>query len=116
AEIDATLDGRAGSRVSSGTDLARASSARRGDDGRPRRPIGPPRAAINVTVGEPEEADGATRITQSFLLPHPLASAWALMRDVEQMAPCLPGLVLDGPPQDNFATGRLEAKIGPVTA
>jgi carbon-monoxide dehydrogenase small subunit len=74
------------------------------------------RAPINVTVGEIEEADGQTRIRQSFVLPHPRAAVWALMSDIERVAPCMPGLVLDGPPQSDKVAGRLEANIGPITA
>jgi carbon-monoxide dehydrogenase small subunit len=74
------------------------------------------RAPIKVTVGELEEADGATRISQSFVLPHPRDAVWALMSDIEKIAPCMPGLVLDGPPQDDKVAGRLGAKIGPITA
>jgi carbon-monoxide dehydrogenase small subunit len=38
------------------------------------------------------------------------------MSDVEKMAPCMPGLVLDGPPQGATVAGRLEARIGPIAA
>ena len=74
------------------------------------------RAPINVTVGEIEEADGLTRIRQSFVLPHARDAVWALMSDIERIAPCMPGLVLDGPPQGDKVAGRLEARIGPITA
>jgi len=82
----------------------------------PRPHAGPARAPIDVAVGELEEADGATRISQSFVLPHPRDAVWALMSDIEKIAPCMPGLVLDGPPQGDKVAGRLEAKIGPITA
>ena len=39
-----------------------------------------------------------------------------LMSDIEEIAPCMPGLVLDGPPQGDKVAGRLEAKIGPIAA
>jgi aerobic carbon-monoxide dehydrogenase small subunit len=74
------------------------------------------RAPIKVTVGEIEEVDGHTRIRQSFVLPHPREAVWALMADIELVAPCMPGFVLDGPPQGDIVAGRLEAKIGPITA
>ncbi len=73
-------------------------------------------AAIEVTVSQPEEADGATRIHQSFVLPHAREAVWALMSDVEKVAGCMPGLSLDGPPQGDRITGRLEASIGPIAA
>jgi len=74
------------------------------------------RAPIRVTVGQLEEAGGETRITQSFVLPHPRAAAWKLMSDVEAVARCMPGLSLDGPPVGDTVSGRLEAKIGPIAA
>jgi carbon-monoxide dehydrogenase small subunit len=73
-------------------------------------------APIHVTVSEMEELDGATRIAQSFVLPHGREAVWALMSDVERLARCMPGLVLDGPPQGDKVSGRLEAKIGPIAA
>ncbi len=74
------------------------------------------RAPIRVTVGQLEEAGGETRITQSFVLPHPRAAVWKLMSDVEAVARCMPGLSLDGPPVGDNVSGRLEAKIGPIAA
>jgi carbon-monoxide dehydrogenase small subunit len=74
------------------------------------------RAPIGVTVGAIEEVDGATRLTQSFVLPHPRQAVWALMSDVEAVARCMPGLALDGPSEGDKVAGRLEVKIGPITA
>jgi len=77
---------------------------------------GPTPARIAVAVGELEEAGGETRIAQSFVLAHPRAAVWALMSDVSRVAPCMPGLVLDGPPEGDKVKGRLEASIGPIAA
>jgi carbon-monoxide dehydrogenase small subunit len=74
------------------------------------------RAPIRVTVGQPEEVGGETRLTQSFILPHPRAAVWQLMSDVEAVALCMPGVSLDGPPVGDKVSGRLEAKIGPIAA
>jgi carbon-monoxide dehydrogenase small subunit len=74
------------------------------------------RAPIRVTVGQPEEAGGETRLTQSFVLSHPREAVWALMSDVQAVARCMPGLSLDGPPVGDTVSGRLEAKIGPIAA
>ena len=38
------------------------------------------------------------------------------MSDVEAVARCMPGLSLAGPPQGDKVAGRLEAKIGPISA
>ncbi|MGE0849963.1 MAG: 2Fe-2S iron-sulfur cluster-binding protein [Hyphomicrobiaceae bacterium] len=71
---------------------------------------------IEVTVGQMEEAGGTTRLSQSFVLPHPREAVWALMSDVGKVARCMPGLALDAPPQDGKVAGRLEARIGPIAA
>jgi len=74
------------------------------------------RQPIAVEVGSIEEVDGATRLTQSFVLPHRRDAVWALLSDVEKVARCMPGLALDGPPDGDKVSGRLEVKIGPITA
>ncbi len=71
---------------------------------------------IRVSVGQLEEVAGATRIWQSFILPHPRDAVWRLMSDVEAVARCMPGLSLAGPPQGDTVAGRLEARIGPISA
>jgi carbon-monoxide dehydrogenase small subunit len=77
----------------------------------------PPSAApIRVTVGAIEEVDGATQITQSFVLPHSRDAVWALLSDPQAVARCMPGMSLDGPPQGERLAGRLQVKIGPITA
>lgn len=74
------------------------------------------RRPVKVEVGEITVADGITRLTQTIVLEHPVAAVWALMGDPEKVAPCLPGLTLDGPPQDGRLSGRMEVAIGPITA
>ena len=74
------------------------------------------RTPIRVSVGQLEEVAGATRVSQSFILPHPRDAVWRLMSDVEAVAPCMPGLSLAGPPQGDTVAGRLEARIGPISA
>jgi carbon-monoxide dehydrogenase small subunit len=74
------------------------------------------RPPIAVEVGGIEEVDGVTRLTQRFVLPHPREAVWPLMSDVEAVARCMPGLALDGPPEGDKVAGRLEVKIGPITA
>jgi aerobic carbon-monoxide dehydrogenase small subunit len=71
---------------------------------------------IRVSVEELEPAGGATRLSQSFVLPHPRDAVWRLMSDVEAMARAMPGLTLSGPAQGDRVAGRLEAKIGPISA
>jgi carbon-monoxide dehydrogenase small subunit len=76
----------------------------------------PSRPPVRVTVGAVEEADGAVRIAQSFVLEHPRAAVWALMSDPEAVAQCIPGARLDGPPQDGRIAGRIDVRIGPIVA
>jgi aerobic carbon-monoxide dehydrogenase small subunit len=71
---------------------------------------------IRVSVGQLEEVAGATRVSQSFVLPYPRDAVWSLMSDVEAVARCMPGLSLAGPPQGDTVAGRLEARIGPISA
>jgi carbon-monoxide dehydrogenase small subunit len=63
-----------------------------------------------------EYANGTTRLSESFLLPHPLRVVWALMGDVESLARSMPGMSLEGPPQAGAVKGRFSITIGPITA
>jgi aerobic carbon-monoxide dehydrogenase small subunit len=85
------------------------------------RPVAPGkartiRAPIRVEVGAIEQRDGATVVTQNFTLPHPLGAVWSLMLDPMAVARCMPGASIDGPPEDGRIKGRLEVKIGPISA
>jgi carbon-monoxide dehydrogenase small subunit len=71
---------------------------------------------IQVNVGAIEDRNGATRIIQSFVLPHPLDAVWQLMADPEAVARSMPGMSLDGSPEGDKLKGRLEVKIGPISA
>ncbi len=73
-------------------------------------------ASIHVTVGKIEETGGGVRLAQSFVLEHPRDAVWRLMSHPEAVARCMPGAHLDGPPQDGRITGRIEVKLGPITA
>ena len=74
------------------------------------------RAPIKVTVGAIETVDGQTRLTQSFTLPHPRDDVWRVLSDPEEIARCMPGMVLDGPVQSGQARGHMEVKLGPIVA
>ncbi|MBG0820767.1 SRPBCC family protein [Planomonospora sp. ID91781] len=56
----------------------------------------------------------AMRFEHEFTVPVPVEQAWAVLLDVERVAPCLPGAVLDTVEGDSF-TGRLKVKVGPIT-
>ncbi|MFI0407471.1 SRPBCC family protein [Actinomadura sp. 3N508] len=54
------------------------------------------------------------RIENTFTVPVPVEEAWAVLLDVERVAPCMPGATLESVDGDVF-TGRVKAKVGPVT-
>ncbi|TMR10551.1 carbon monoxide dehydrogenase [Nonomuraea turkmeniaca] len=55
----------------------------------------------------------AMRFEHEFTVPVPIEQAWAVLLDVERVAPCLPGAALDIYEGDEF-TGRLKVKVGPI--
>ncbi|MEV0146643.1 MULTISPECIES: SRPBCC family protein [unclassified Nonomuraea] len=56
----------------------------------------------------------AMRFEHEFTVPVPVEQAWAVLLDVERVAPCLPGASLDVVEGDEF-TGRMKVKVGPIT-
>ncbi|MFF4619973.1 SRPBCC family protein [Nonomuraea jabiensis] len=55
----------------------------------------------------------AMRFEHQFTVPVPIEQAWAVLLDVERVAPCLPGATLDVFEGDEF-TGRMKVKVGPI--
>ncbi|MEV0235701.1 SRPBCC family protein [Nonomuraea sp. NPDC050786] len=55
----------------------------------------------------------AMRFEHEFTVPVPIEQAWAVLLDVERVAPCLPGATLDIFEGDEF-TGRMKVKVGPI--
>jgi len=56
----------------------------------------------------------AMRFEHEFTVPVPIEQAWAVLLDVERVAPCLPGAALDVFEGEEF-TGRMKVKVGPIT-
>ncbi|MFG1941799.1 SRPBCC family protein [Nonomuraea sp. NPDC048826] len=56
----------------------------------------------------------AMRFEHEFTVPVPIEQAWAVLLDVERVAPCLPGAALDTVEGQQF-TGRMKVKVGPIT-
>lgn len=56
----------------------------------------------------------AMRFEHEFTVPVPIEQAWAVLLDVERVAPCLPGATLDVFEGEEF-TGRMKVKVGPIT-
>ena len=52
-------------------------------------------------------------LEHSFTVPVPPEQAWAVLLDVEQVAPCMPGATIDSVDGD-VITGKIKVKVGPV--
>jgi len=55
------------------------------------------------------------KLENEFTVPAPVDQAWAVLLDVERVAPCLPGAAIEGSDGDEH-TGTMTIKIGPITA
>ena len=55
------------------------------------------------------------RLTNEFTVPAPADEAFAVLLDVERVAPCLPGAALSGGDGETF-DGAMTIKLGPVTS
>jgi carbon monoxide dehydrogenase subunit G len=53
------------------------------------------------------------KITNEFTVHTPIDRAWALLTDLESIAPCLPGAALTGVDGDVYQ-GKVKVKVGPV--
>lgn len=53
-------------------------------------------------------------LTHEFEVPVPLDEAWAVLTDIERVAPCMPGTTLDEVDGDRF-TGKVKVKVGPIS-
>ncbi len=55
------------------------------------------------------------RIDNSFTVPLPVEEAWKVLRDVERVAPCMPGAELQEVTDDEYR-GVVKVKLGAITA
>src|SRR3954465_265388 len=55
------------------------------------------------------------KITNEFTVHTPVERAWAVLTDLEGIAPCLPGTQLTGVEGDVYS-GRVKVKVGPVVS
>jgi carbon-monoxide dehydrogenase small subunit len=60
--------------------------------------------------------DGAPELQQHFTVAHPPDAVWALFRDIEAVAACMPGVSLIAPPADGRVEGQVAVKLGPISA
>jgi len=54
-------------------------------------------------------------LNDSFEVAHPVDAVWAVITDVERIAPCLPGAQLTGSDGDAHE-GLVKVKVGPITS
>src|SRR5688500_8625182 len=54
-------------------------------------------------------------LTNEFRVPVPVDRAWAVLTDVERIAPCMPGAQLQEVEGDEYR-GIVKVKVGPITA
>ena len=55
------------------------------------------------------------QLDNEFTVSVPIEQAWAVLTDLELIAPCMPGAQLTGV-TDGVYTGKVKIKVGPVTA
>lgn len=55
------------------------------------------------------------KIANEFTVAASIDRAWALLTDLEEVAPCLPGATLTGREGDTY-NGKIKVKVGPVTS
>ncbi len=55
------------------------------------------------------------QLTNEFDVPLPIEQAWAVLTDIERIAPCMPGAQLEEIEGDEFR-GGVKVKVGPITA
>jgi carbon monoxide dehydrogenase subunit G len=55
------------------------------------------------------------RLENEFVVPRPVDEAWAVLTDIERIAPCMPGATLTEVDGDDYH-GTVKVKVGPVVA
>jgi len=56
------------------------------------------------------------KLENEFTVPAPLEQAWAVLLDVERVAPCLPGASVEPGGDEGEYAGMMTIKIGPITS
>jgi carbon-monoxide dehydrogenase small subunit len=54
--------------------------------------------------------------TRSFSVAHPADQVWTFFAKVEDVASCLPGTSLTGPPVNGHVEGQIRIRVGPIVA
>ena len=55
------------------------------------------------------------KLANELTVPAPIEEAWAVMLDVERVAPCLPGASIDYRRGDEYR-GTMKIKLGPISS
>jgi uncharacterized protein len=55
------------------------------------------------------------KLSNELLVPTSVVEAWAVMLDIERVAPCLPGASIEGSDGDEYR-GTMNVKLGPITS
>jgi carbon monoxide dehydrogenase subunit G len=55
------------------------------------------------------------KLSNEMVVPASVDDAWAVMLDIERVAPCLPGASIDGSDGDEYR-GTMKIKLGPITS
>jgi len=58
----------------------------------------------------------APELRQSFTVAHLADAVWAIFRDIEAVAACMPGVSLTAPSSDGRVEGQVSVKLGPISA
>ena len=53
-------------------------------------------------------------LTNEFVVPRPIDQTWAVLTDIERIAPCMPGAQLTEVRGDEYH-GKVKVKVGPMT-
>src|SRR3954467_10359831 len=56
------------------------------------------------------------KLENEITVPAPIDEAWAVLLDVERVAPCLPGAAVEPGGDEGEYSGTMTVKIGPITA
>ena len=55
------------------------------------------------------------KLTNEMVVPASVDEAWAVMLDIERVAPCLPGASIEASEGDEY-TGTMKLRLGPITS
>src|SRR5690606_16840695 len=87
--------------------------------GPPHRPVpaAPPRGGPHPRGGVPSTNPwrSTMKIDHEFTVSVPVDRAWAVLTDLEAIAPCMPGAQLTGVDGDVYS-GKVKIKVGPVVS